>query len=168
MFTSIILVLMVKKGQTLPYMFYCICLPHIIFHRNNSAASRPHCISQHLNQHHSTGHATQSKVNPVQDFYTLYTFYTAIIISLIAACAARPPYHAARSVIAPYHADGGGTPSLPYLSVRRGIRLRRRRQVARRAQRGALRSKVARGRATDPLKFTFIRLQATSQFCKFC
>ena len=45
-------------------------------------------------------------------------------------------------------------------SVRRGIRLRRRRQVARRAQRGALRSKVARGRATDPLQFTICMLQA--------
>ena len=32
----------------------------------------------------------------------------------------------------------------------RGIRLRQRRQVARRAKRGALRSKVARGRATEP------------------
>ena len=34
--------------------------------------------------------------------------------------------------------------------LRRGIRLRQRRQVARRAKRGALRSKVARGRATEP------------------
>ena len=33
---------------------------------------------------------------------------------------------------------------------RRGIRLRRRRQVGRRAKRGALRSKVARARATEP------------------
>ena len=47
-----------------------------------------------------------------------------------------------------------------FFSVRRGIRLRRRRQVARRAQRGALRSKVARGRATAPLQFTICRLQA--------
>ena len=36
------------------------------------------------------------------------------------------------------------------LLLRRGIRLRQRRQVARRAKRGALRSKVARGRATEP------------------
>ena len=26
-----------QKGQTLPYMFYCICLPHIIFHRGEFA-----------------------------------------------------------------------------------------------------------------------------------
>ena len=37
----------------------------------------------------------------------------------------------------------------PFL-LRRGIRLRRRRQVGRRAKRGALRSKVARARATQP------------------
>ena len=30
------LMLLAQKGQTLPYMFYCICLPHIIFHRSNS------------------------------------------------------------------------------------------------------------------------------------
>ena len=33
------LMLLAQKGQTLPYMFYCICLPHIIFHRGNSPRS---------------------------------------------------------------------------------------------------------------------------------
>ena len=60
-------------------MFYCICLPHIIFHRGNSVAIQPHCTSQQLNHHHSTNHATHSKVNHVQDFYM---FYKAIIIAL--------------------------------------------------------------------------------------
>ena len=34
--------LMEAKGLTLPYMFYCICLPHVIFHRSNSDA---HCFT---------------------------------------------------------------------------------------------------------------------------
>ena len=32
--------------QTLPYMFYCICLPHIIFHRGGFAA---HCFTMFRN-----------------------------------------------------------------------------------------------------------------------
>jgi len=55
-----IVVAMVQEGQTLPYMFYCICLPHIIFHRSNSTAPTPHCTSQQLNHLHSTDHATHS------------------------------------------------------------------------------------------------------------
>ena len=43
-------------------MFYCICLPHIIFPRGNSAAIQPHLTSQQLNHHHSTNHATHSKL----------------------------------------------------------------------------------------------------------
>ena len=73
------MLILAQKGQTLPYMFYCIYLPHIIFHRSNSTAPTPHCTSQQLNHCHSSNHATQSKVNPVQDCYTIYT---AIIIAL--------------------------------------------------------------------------------------
>ena len=43
-------------------MFYCICLPHIIFHCSNSTAIQPHRTSQQLNHHHSTNHATHSKL----------------------------------------------------------------------------------------------------------
>ena len=43
-------------------MFYCICLPHVIFHRSNSTAPTPHCTSQQLNHYHSSDHATQSKL----------------------------------------------------------------------------------------------------------
>jgi len=32
---------------------------------------RPHLTSQQLNHHHSTNHAKQFKVNPVQDFYMI-------------------------------------------------------------------------------------------------
>ena len=38
-----------QKGQTLPYMLYYICLPHIIFPRGNSTAPTPHRTSQQLN-----------------------------------------------------------------------------------------------------------------------
>ena len=43
-------------------MFYCICLPHIIFPRGNSTAQQPHCTSQQLNHYHSSNHATHSKL----------------------------------------------------------------------------------------------------------
>ena len=43
-------------------MFYCICLPHIIFPRSNSTALQPHLTSQQLNHHHSTNPATHSKL----------------------------------------------------------------------------------------------------------
>ena len=68
------------KGQTLPYMFYCICLPHIHLRGNSTARQhhhQPHCISQH---HFSILSKTSTTLHGYNHF--VYSVYFVVQITI--------------------------------------------------------------------------------------